>query len=306
MNFKKNKYQSEATLKYFIVQRVSSILILIRIFSINIFYNLSRAVLILRLLLKTGVAPFHQWIPAIVEGLDWNVVILLLIPQKVGPLILIRQLMQDFILKNKIFIFIVLTSLIGSIGGLINYSLRKILVYSSISHSGWMLARLFISVKLWLSYFFIYSIILFCIISQFKQTKISNLKQIFLIENIFNKYRVIIIFLSLRGLPPFRGFLAKYLIILSSLRETWSLIMVPVILRTLIRLFFYLRVVLINSLTEKRKSYKRINKVFISNSFFFINLVGLTSGWFLFLFLDFKLKKLKDFKSLNKIILKSR
>lgn len=179
--------------------------------------------------------------------------------------------------------------MVGAMGGLINYSLRKIIVYSSIAHSGWILTRIIIRASLWVGYFLIYSIIVVTIILTFKLTKINKLNQIFVIDNFFTKFSTIIIFLSLRGLPPFRGFLAKYLIIVSVLTTNFKILIIPIMLSTLIRLFFYIRVVLIN-ITTTRKSYLMIN-IKINKKTTIINIIGLMGGWFLFLILDFKLKK---------------
>lgn len=305
INLKKNKYQSESALKYFIAQAVASVFILLRLFTLFNSNSITSTILIIALILKIGVAPFHQWIPAIAEGLQWEVILILLIPQKIGPLILIYQtLISDFIDK-KLFLFIFLTTLVGGVGGLINYSLRKILVYSSISHSGWILASVIVSLKLWLSYFIVYSIILTSIIISFKLIKINNLNQIFLINNKTLKYSLIIIFLSMSGLPPFRGFLIKYMVILSVRLTDYKIILIPLILATLIRLFFYIRVILLNIFESNIKIYKPTVYKYTNKKIIIINFFGLINGWCFFLLLDFKLIKLKDFKSLNKIILKS-
>lgn len=59
-----------------------------------------------------------------------------MVPQKIGPLILISQTLNIEEKKNKIFILISITALVGAIGGLIVVSLRKIITYSSIAHYG--------------------------------------------------------------------------------------------------------------------------------------------------------------------------
>ena len=283
-------------MKYFLTQTIASILLITRIFLIFNQKNFINNILLSALILKIGVAPFHQWIPAISEGLNWETILILLIPQKVGPLILIHQTTLISYIDFKIILFIIITTLVGRIGGLINFSLRKIIVYSSISHSGWILARILFRIELWLRYFIIYSIILSIIILLFIQIKTNNLKQVFSINNIIVKFLLIIIFLSLRGLPPFRGFLAKYLVILIILKRSFKLILIPIILSTLIRLFFYIRIVVINMITNNKPYYltkpKRRNKKII-----IINTIGLLGGWFFFILLDFKLNKLKDFKS---------
>lgn len=283
INIKKRKYQSECALKYFITQATASILIILSLFSLFNSNQITSLTLIIALILKIGVAPLHQWIPAICEGLSWEVILILILPQKVGPLILIYQTLLSELINYKISLFILLTTLIGRVGGLINYSLRKIMVYSSITHAGWMLTAIIINLNLWVNYFIIYTIILLSIIVTFNTLKINNLKQIFFIDNKILKYILIIIFLSVAGLPPFRGFLAKYLVILAIGPSTYKILMIPLILTTLISLFFYIRIILINIFTVNSKFYTPLILKTNNNKIFVVNLIGLLGGWVLFI-----------------------
>nr|YP_009710406.1 NADH dehydrogenase subunit 2 [Ampithoe lacertosa]QFX74908.1 NADH dehydrogenase subunit 2 [Ampithoe lacertosa] len=283
MNLKKNKYQAESALKYFITQVTASIIMIVSIMSLTNSNQINTTMLMLALLLKMGVAPFHQWMPAIAEGLQWETMLILMIPQKIGPLILIHQVTLSNLMNTNMFLFITLTALIGSVGGLINFSLRKIMIYSSISHSGWMLMSILMSLKLWISYFSIYSVMLMAIITSFKNLKINNLKQMFFINNKLLKYLLMIMFLSLSGLPPFSGFLAKYLVILMAGMSGYKLIVIPLITATLISLFFYMRIILMNMFTVNSKIYKPMITKSSNKKLISINLLGLFSGWFFFL-----------------------
>lgn len=132
--------------------------------------------------------------------------------------------------------------------------------------------------KLWISYFIIYSIIIYSIILRFKQRKISKIKQIFFPLNKTNKILIIIIFLSIRGLPPFSGFIAKYLIIINLTKSNNTIFMFPIILSTLIRLYFYLRIVVTRIILTNEKNYiNKIQKNFNKKTTF-INIFALVIG----------------------------
>jgi len=65
----RNFFSSERTMKYFLVQRISAILLLISfmikiIISLNI-YGIFMFILRMLMLLKIGAAPFHSWFPII-------------------------------------------------------------------------------------------------------------------------------------------------------------------------------------------------------------------------------------------------
>nr|QFX74895.1 NADH dehydrogenase subunit 2 [Pleonexes koreana] len=283
INMKKSKYQSESALKYFITQATASVLIILSLFSLFNFNNMTSSILTMALMLKMGVAPLHQWMPAICEGLTWEVMLILMIPQKVGPLILIYQTLMPKHSNYKLSLFILLTTLVGSIGGLINFSLRKIMIYSSITHAGWMLTAIMINLNLWISYFIIYMLISVSIVMNFNNMKINTLKQMFFINNSVLKYTMMIMFLSIAGLPPFSGFLAKYLVILSMSFSTNKILVLPLILTTLMSLFFYTRIILMNMFSINSKFYLPLNPKDNNNKIIMMNMIALSGGWVMFM-----------------------
>jgi NADH-ubiquinone oxidoreductase chain 2 len=100
---------------------------------------------------------------------------------------------------------------VGSIGGINQTSIRKILTYSSINHTGWILAALVIGERLWVTYFVIYSALVITVTSILKLSKTSFINQILITnkETTLTKFIIFTSLLSLGGLPPFLGFLPK-------------------------------------------------------------------------------------------------
>lgn len=244
-----NSPSSEASLKYFITQAfASSLLLFFIIFSI-LKSNLTIEILYLKnlnfliymsLIIKLGAAPFHFWFPNVLEGLNWINNFIIITWQKIAPIIII-----SYSIINYIIIIIIIFSIVaGSLGGLNQTSIRKIIAFSSINHIGWMLSALFFNERLWYLYFLTYTIINRRLIFLFHHIKIFYLNQIFslFINSYLIKFIFIINFLSLGGLPPFIGFFPKWIIIQSlSIIHQNSLIFI-IITITLITLFFYLRI----------------------------------------------------------------
>nr|QXI83499.1 NADH dehydrogenase subunit 2 [Neomyia cornicina] len=241
-----NKLMStEAALKYFLTQTLASSIFL---FAVILFLlNSSKSnsnyimemIIFSSLLLKSGSAPFHFWFPNVMEGLSWINNLILMTWQKIAPLMLISYI----IYKPLILISIILSSLIGALGGLNQTSLRKLMAYSSINHLGWMLAAMYNSNLIWLIYFIFYTFLNFSMVFMFYMFKISHINQLFSLFFHKKEIKFILFFnlLSLGGLPPFLGFMPKMMVIQLMTMNNQLFLLTFMVLMTLITLYFYMR-----------------------------------------------------------------
>nr|QBF01229.1 NADH dehydrogenase subunit 2 [Stegana crinata] len=248
MSDNNNLMSTEASLKYFLVQALASTVLLFAVIlmmmksSINYNNNLSYEMMIIlsSLLLKSGTAPFHFWFPNIMEGLSWMNCLLLMTWQKIAPIMLISYINM----KTLILFCIIMSVIIGSLGGFNQSSLRKLMAFSSINHLGWMLMALMINESIWLIYFLMYSFLSFTLTFMFDNFKIFHFNQMFSL--FFNskilKFILFMNFLSLGGLPPFLGFLPKWFVIQQLSMDSQYFMLMILLLSTLITLFFYLRI----------------------------------------------------------------
>nr|AVN67624.1 NADH dehydrogenase subunit 2 [Paratemnopteryx couloniana] len=249
MSSNENIYTTEASLKYFLIQALASSVLLFSIISKVLMENmfsmfsstLNSIILMTPLLLKSGAAPFHWWFPSVMEGLTWMNCFILMTIQKLTPLILI-----SYEIKITIFSIIIIISsiLIGAIGGYNQTSIRKILTYSSINHMGWMLSAMLMGQNFWMMYFVIYSLLTLTIIMIINPFQISFINQTFLMNN--NKptmnFLLFSSLLSLGGLPPFLGFLPKWIIIqIMADNNMYTLITIMTVM-SLVTLYYYLRI----------------------------------------------------------------
>nr|YP_009107172.1 NADH dehydrogenase subunit 2 [Eulimnogammarus vittatus]AIT99456.1 NADH dehydrogenase subunit 2 [Eulimnogammarus vittatus] len=270
---KKNKYSVESALKYFLIQSLASIFIILASATV-IKQDLSLLTMAM-LFLKMGVAPLHQWMPALVDGLSWPIFTLLMTTQKINPLVLTFFLFNT----NYTYVFIILcitiSSLVGALGGLTQTSLRKIMGYSSIAHLGWMLATLTMSSWVWLTYFIIYGFVLASVAFLFNHTQMTTLNHV---SNMNKSYLSLIIamsILSLGGLPPFTGFLGKLLAIQQLVYTPENFLLIPLLVSAYLTLFFYARI-LLTSLILSASSANSLNKYKETNpNLITFNLIGL-------------------------------
>nr|YP_010397460.1 NADH dehydrogenase subunit 2 [Sinomantis denticulata]UQJ77593.1 NADH dehydrogenase subunit 2 [Sinomantis denticulata] len=245
----KNMFATEAALKYFLVQAVASatllFLILLKTNTHEMFSfpqsNEWNNITLLPLLMKIASAPFHWWLPSVVEGLTWSNCFIILSIQKIAPLLLISYLLSN----NIIIQFMIISSaLIGGIGGFNQISLRKILAFSSINHVGWMLTTMVLGTNLWVMYFIIYMINITVIISLTSITNMSYITQTFNSMNNkkWMKFTLFISMLSLGGLPPFLGFFPKWITIQFMAQNLMILTASILIMTSLLTLYYYMRI----------------------------------------------------------------
>nr|YP_010895067.1 NADH dehydrogenase subunit 2 [Cyphipelta rufocyanea]WJW73593.1 NADH dehydrogenase subunit 2 [Cyphipelta rufocyanea] len=243
-----NLMSNEASLKYFLIQALASSILLFstilfmyqnNFISQNSFNYYINMMILSALLIKSGAAPFHFWFPNVMEGLNWMNALILMTWQKISPLMLISYL----IIKSMMFWCILLSIIIGSLGGLNQTSLRKLMTFSSINHLGWMLMSMYSNESLWITYFLFYSFLSFNLIFLFNMFKLFHINQLFSLF-FFNKtlkFSLFLNLLSLGGLPPFLGFIPKWLTIQYLTFNNQLFMLTIMIMMTLITLFFYLR-----------------------------------------------------------------
>nr|QCF39629.1 NADH dehydrogenase subunit 2 [Glomeridesmus spelaeus]QCF39642.1 NADH dehydrogenase subunit 2 [Glomeridesmus spelaeus] len=250
MLFKNSKSSAEIIMKLFLIQAVASLTILF--FSIfSSMFNLTISNIIMNkyymimipLLLKMASAPLHFWMPALANGLSWLYLFILISWQKLAPLFL----MFNFMFMDLFIIIIMMNLIIGSVMGINQTSMKKIIIFSSINHMGWMLSSILISETMFIFYFIIYMISIIPIIMMFYKSNIPSLNNL-----LFNKSKSIMFMLmfsfnilSMAGMPPFVGFIMK-IIIFNQLKMT-MLISITMILTSLISLFFYTRLIYTSS-----------------------------------------------------------
>jgi len=199
----------ENSVKYFIIQRWASIIFLIRFFFCNYLFNRFYTLLIIRIFIKLGISPFHTWFISILKTCSLFILIILSTVQKLIPLIILNNIYINFnlfyfrIIITIIFILFILSSVIN---------LNKLLALSSLGNILWLISRNILSLKLILLFIFIYIYILLGIYIFYNTYYYNIFIQINRI-NFFDKIIIIIVFMSLGGIPPMLGFLRKLLIL---------------------------------------------------------------------------------------------
>nr|DAZ91250.1 TPA_asm: ND2 [Gammarus fossarum] len=242
---KKNKYSAESALKYFLIQALASMLIITSACWLSS-YSYFNLLVTMSLLLKSGAAPSHQWLPAVAEGATWPIFSILMTLQKVNPLVLIFFTLKTNMSYYAISLYALASAIIGSLAGLSQNSLRKIFTYSSIAHMSWILSTLLCTSWLWFIYFLIYTLIIISLVSILELAQMSTLNHLLTLDKSYLSFIISASILSLSGLPPFTGVLPKLMAIQLLAGTDQVFMILPLLTGTFVSLFFYTRLLLTN------------------------------------------------------------
>nr|QBB73055.1 NADH dehydrogenase subunit 2 [Bombina bombina]QXL58143.1 NADH dehydrogenase subunit 2 [Bombina bombina]QXL58156.1 NADH dehydrogenase subunit 2 [Bombina bombina]QXL58169.1 NADH dehydrogenase subunit 2 [Bombina bombina]QXL58182.1 NADH dehydrogenase subunit 2 [Bombina bombina] len=250
----------EAATKYFITQAAASAVILFSSTTnawttgewdiMNLTSHLSTTTLLMAILMKLGVAPFHFWLPEVLQGIDLTTGLILSTWQKLAPMALLIQVSPN-LNPQLLFISGIISTMIGGWGGLNQTQLRKIMAYSSIAHLGWMMVALTISPQLTTLNLIIYIIMttaMFLTLKMLSSTKISTLSSSWQKTPTLAAMSTLTL-LSMGGLPPLTGFMPKWLILQEMTKQSATILATMMALSALLSLFFYIRLTYTMTLT---------------------------------------------------------
>nr|QCT05039.1 NADH dehydrogenase subunit 2 [Microgale drouhardi] len=251
---------TEAATKYFLIQTSASMMLLMAA-SLNFMYTgqwtltnldstMASTILLVALMMKLGMAPFHFWVPEVTQGTSLSIGLVILTWQKLAPLSIMYQITPSLNL-NIIMLSAILSILIGGWGGLNQTQLRKIMAYSSIAHMGWMAAVLTFNPTLMLlnlTMYIIFTLAMFTILMNCHTPSTATLSMA------WNNHPLMVtmllmVLMSMGGLPPLSGFIPKWLIIDELIKNLNIILPTAMAVMALLNLYFYMRLIYASSLT---------------------------------------------------------
>ncbi len=244
-------------------------------------------------LLKIAAAPLHNWAPDVYDESPTIVTIWLTIMPKISILIFILEIFTQITsvspiivslniigintIINLLLISSLLSLIIGTVVGLAQTKIKRLLAYSTISHIGFILLALAINSKQSIDSFIFYIIqytitnlntflILLAIgyiinnntniiKGSEKDIKyISELKGLFFSNPILS-ISLTICLLSMAGTPPLLGFFSKQFVLYSAIESGYYFMAMSGILVSIISASYYLRIIrILHTETELNKS----------------------------------------------------
>nr|ABI98013.1 NADH dehydrogenase subunit 2 [Gyps africanus] len=250
----------EATVKYFLVQATASALLLFSSMTnawstgqwdiTQLTHPTSSLLLTVAIAMKLGLVPFHFWFPEVLQGSSLTTALLLSTMMKFPPIVLLS--LTSHSLNPTLLTTMAITSVaLGGWMGLNQTQLRKILAFSSIAHLGWMAAIIIYNPSLALLAFYLYVLMtttVFLTLNSTKALKLVTMMTSWTKSPTLNA-TLMLVLLSLAGLPPLTGFLPKWLIIQELTKQEMATTATIIATLSLLGLFFYLRLAYHSTIT---------------------------------------------------------
>jgi NADH-ubiquinone oxidoreductase chain 2 len=300
--YRNNESATAAGLKYFLLGALSSAFILLgssliysytgltnldaisSLVSVSSSDNVTQGVILglvimtIGFLFKIASAPFHNWAPDVYDGVPTIVTTWLAVMPKISIFILLLTLhslteglglsfgdVTVNVWQALLLVCSLLSLIIGTVVGLAQFRIKRLLAYSTISHVGFMLLALAVSgqesIDAFLFYliqysltslnaFFILLAFGYLIHSQQSEGSGQN-SDVQFISQLSGQFRqnpilalsMIICLFSMAGIPPLMGFFAKYAVLYSSIHNGYYFISLIAILASVVSAAYYLRVI---------------------------------------------------------------
>jgi NADH-quinone oxidoreductase subunit N len=226
---------------------------------------------------KVAVAPFHFWSPDVYEGSPALVTAFMSTVAKTAGFAAFYRLLDIGLLplpvplEKALWVMTGLTLLFGNLGALKQTNFKRLLAYSAIAHSGFimlaMLSQHQKSASVLLYYTFVYSLAtipIFIIFILMKRAGDGS-EDIRIFRGLYKQKPYIAVFfslllMSLAGIPPTSGFIAKYQVFNLSISQGYLGISVFAILMAVIGVYYYFFVI-----REVFTEYEIPNKVVVTS-----------------------------------------
>ena len=286
---------SEAGLKYFVLGSLSSGMMLygismiygftgtmdfvsvahvIKVGGVSIGLVFGLVFLLAGLAFKISAVPFHMWTPDVYEGSPTPITAFLATASKVASLALVLRAIVvpfpgAFHQYQQIVIFIsVLSMALGAFAAIGQTNIKRLMAYSSIGHMGYALLGLAAGTQLglrgvlfYLAFYSLTNIGVFACIQAMRRGGKA-------VEDIYDlaglartKPRLAFAFaammLSLSGLPPLAGIVAKAFIFLAAIQAHLYVLAIFGVLTSVVGAYYYLRIVKVMYFDEPAQPFDR-------------------------------------------------
>jgi NADH-quinone oxidoreductase subunit N len=209
---------------------------------------------------KIAAVPFHFWSPDVYEGAPTLVTAFMSTVAKTAGFAAFYRLLGMGLLplpiplEKTLWVMTGLTLLVGNLGALRQTSFKRMMAYSSIAHSGFIMLAILSqhgsSASVLLYYTFVYSLAtipIFIIFILVKRAS-NGLEQISAFQGLYKEQPwiavcLVVLLASLAGIPPTAGFLAKYQVFVLSIGQGYLFISFFAIVMAIIGVYYYFNVI---------------------------------------------------------------
>jgi NADH-quinone oxidoreductase subunit N len=211
---------------------------------------------------KLSVFPFHFWTPDVYQGSPIIFTKVLATASKIALLTVLIKLIGDVfsfyqpILSLYFLIGGVGSVLIGTLGSLFQFKLKRLLAYSTISNMGYIFIALsigsfdaYVAAYFYMLVYVLLNLNLFDIIISFikksNRKVISDISELIYLNTVYPLMALIFTFalFSIAGIPPLAGFFSKFYLFVALVAQNQYIWVVFLVIMSIISAGYYLRLV---------------------------------------------------------------
>jgi NADH-quinone oxidoreductase subunit N len=208
---------------------------------------------------KVAAAPFHFWAPDVYEGSPVPVTAYMVTVVKVAAFAALLKFFQAFegaipqTVAWSIYALCFLTLMVANFIAASQRNVKRLMAYSSISHTGFMLTGIFSqgegAENLLVYYSLVYGIASLTAfrVLWYLRNEVADIQDFkgLLHTNQLAAVAVILAMLSMAGIPPLAGFIAKYRVLAAALAAGQGWLVVVGILASLLAIYYYFKIIIV-------------------------------------------------------------
>ena len=217
---------------------------------------------------KIALVPFHMWAPDVYEGAPTPITAFFAVGPKAAVFAVLLRLLAPLwgqggahrAVFGTLWAVAALTMVVGNLAALRQRNLKRLLAYSSIAHSGYILVAVLAGdgtglVFYLVAYLFMNAGAFAVLIAMTKQGEealdIDDFAGLGFRHPWLGAAFAVFLF-SLAGFPPTAGFLAKFYVFSAAVRQGQVGLVVIAVLASLVSVFYYLRIIVVMYMKDTR------------------------------------------------------
>ena len=222
--------------------------------------NFGLVFLVIGIAFKLGAVPFHMWVPDVYQGAPTSVTMFIATVPKIAAVAMLVRLLVDGLgtmqtYWSDLFMMLAILSIaLGSIVALLQTNIKRLLAYSTISHIGFVLlgfstgviggygAAVFYILAYVLMSLAAFGIIILLNKKGFEADLISDYKGLSKHSPWF-ALMMLIVMLSMAGMPPFIGFYAKLFVLQQVVSNGMIVVAIIAVVFAVISAYYYLQII---------------------------------------------------------------
>ncbi len=222
--------------------------------------NFGLVFLVIGIAFKLGAVPFHMWVPDVYQGAPTSVTLFLSTVPKIAAVAMLVRILIDGLGSmhaywSDLFMALALLSIaLGSVVALMQTNIKRMLAYSTISHVGFIMlgfttgvitgygAAVFYVLVYVLMSLAAFGMIILLNKKGFEADQISDFKGLSKHSPWF-ALMMLVIMLSMAGVPPFIGFYSKLFILQQVVAAGFVTVAIIAVVFAVISAYYYLQVI---------------------------------------------------------------